>query len=235
MSAASNGEAKTLTDQVYHQIRRDIIEGTIAPDSKLHIEQLKKQYDVGATPIREALSRLSSDGFVITQGQRGFQAAPVSALDLADVTELRIMLEKRALRKSIELGDDQWESRVVATFYQLTKAEQNKDTIDAEEWEMRNRDFHHALISSCSSVWLTRFYNLLYDQHKRYRNLSLAANAKADTKRDLHAEHQRIFDAALARDADTACAEAEIHIRKTAEVTLAVMQQGEEQQLRISA
>lgn len=216
---------KTLTDSVYSQIREDIIRGKHAPETKLKIEQLKKSYGVGATPIREALSRLSSDGFVVNEGQRGFKSAPISTKDLLDVTELRVMLELKALKKSIEQGDDIWESRVVAAFYQLTKAEKNKSSENIDIWEQRNRDFHEALISACTSDWLIRFYNVLYDQHKRYRNISINSTDTINKDRDLHAEHQRIYDAAIARDADAACAEAENHIRKTAEVSLKVLQE----------
>jgi DNA-binding GntR family transcriptional regulator len=214
---------KTLTDSVYNRIREDIIQGELAPETKLRIEQLKKTYEVGATPIREALSRLSSDGFVTTEGQRGFRTAPISVKDLDDVTDLRVMLELRALKKSIESGDDDWESRVVAAFYQLTKAENNKTADNIEQWEQRNREFHEALISACTSTWLIRFYNVLYDQHKRYRNISLTSSSKINQARDLHGEHQRIYDAAIARDVDKACAESEDHIRKTAEVSRQVL------------
>lgn len=216
---------KTLTDSVYNRIREDIIQGQLAPETKLRIEQLKKTYEVGATPIREALSRLSSDGFVITEGQRGFRTAPISVKDLDDVTELRVMLELRALKKSIEMGDDDWESRVVAAFYQLTKAENNKTADNIDQWEQRNREFHEALISSCTSSWLIRFYEILYDQHKRYRNISLKSSAKINQERDLHGEHQRIYDAAIARDVEKACSESEVHIRKTAEVSRQVLEE----------
>ncbi len=60
-------EAKTLTDQAYQQLREDIVHGRFGPGDKLGIELLKRTYGVGATPLREALYRLSSDGFVLMQ------------------------------------------------------------------------------------------------------------------------------------------------------------------------
>lgn len=207
---------KTLTDYVYGQLRADIISGKLAPKSKLKIEHLRTEYRVGATPLREALSRLSSDGFVITEGQRGFRVSPISPEDLDDVTELRVTLELKALRNSLQHGKDDWESRVVATYYQLSKIEELDLFANLEVWEQRNHDFHWALISACTSKWLLHFYHILYDQHKRYRNISLVANLG---QRDVRREHQRIYDAALARDVDTACREVEAHIRQTADVT----------------
>ena len=207
---------KTLTDLAYSRLREDIIHGRHAPDAKLRVEHLRLEYELGATPLREALSRLSSDGLVVTAGQRGFRVAPISVQDLDDVTELRVTLELKALRESMILGDDAWESRVVASFHQLTKAETGEG-VDIETWERRNLQFHRALISACSSAWLLRFYAILYDQHKRYRNISL--RNQAPTGRDLHHEHQRIFESAMARDLETACAETDAHIRRTAEIS----------------
>ncbi|MES9878720.1 MAG: FCD domain-containing protein [Candidatus Sedimenticola sp. 1PA] len=213
---------KTMAGILYGQLREDIINGSLLPSSKLKIEPLRKQYDVGATPLREALSRLSADGFVVMEGQRGFRVAPISLSDLDDVTEMRITLELKALRNSILHGGDGWESRVVASYYQLRKLEENGPSEQIEVWEQRNHDFHAALISACTSKWLLRFYKILYDQHKRYRNISLTSNLG---QRDLPGEHKRIYEAALARDAENACQETEQHIRQTAGISRQVLQE----------
>jgi len=211
---------KTMTDTVYRQLRNDIIQGTLIPDSKLKIDHLRNEYDVGATPVREALSRLTSSGFVITEGQRGFRVAPISVEDLTDITEMRITLELKALRKSILTGGDDWESNVVASYYQLSKLEKLDISKNLDQWDERNQAFHSSLISACSSKWLMHFYKILYDQHRRYRNISLSDRGD---KRDVHSEHKRIYEAALERDADTACEETEVHIRLTANRTIEVL------------
>ena len=217
----SDGGPRTLTDQAYQRLRDDIIHGHLAPNTKLRIEPLRKQYGVGATPLREALSRLSADGFVTIEGQRGFKVADMTPEDLEDVTNLRVVLESQALTQSILKGDDAWEARIVAAFHSLSKIEESKGERDIQEWELRNSAFHDALTAACISQWLRRFYTILYDQHKRYRNL-----ARSDTagKRDLHAEHEAIYKAALARDVDAACKANEFHIRQTAEVVQRLME-----------
>ncbi|KAA6183184.1 FCD domain-containing protein [Thiohalocapsa marina] len=217
---ADTAAPKTLTDIAYARLRADIIGGRHPADAKLRVEHLRRDYGLGATPLREALSRLTSEGFVVTVGQRGFRVAPVSVEDLDDITDMRITLELKALRQSLERGDDAWESRVVAAYYQLSKAETGEE-FDFAAWEERNRAFHETLISACASPWLMRFHAILYDQHKRYRNISL--QTAAPVPRDVHQEHQRIYQAALARDADTLCTETQSHIRRTADITRAVL------------
>lgn len=214
-------EPKTLTDQAYKQLREDIIHGELDPGDKLRIEHLKQTYGVGATPLREALYRLSSDGFVQVQGQRGFSVAEMSPDELEEVTNLRVVLEGMALEESIKQSDDEWESRVVAAFHHLTKAE-GQDEPDIQELEVRNREFHQALISCCRSPWLMRFHGILYDQHKRYRNI---ARIDRGNRRDVHEEHTTICEAALAKDIKALLKANEQHIRRTAEVTGQVLKE----------
>ncbi|MES9863477.1 MAG: FCD domain-containing protein [Candidatus Thiodiazotropha sp. LLP2] len=221
--------ARTLTDQAYLKLRSDIIHGVLMPEEKLRIEHLRESYGVGASPLREALSRLTADGFVTAEGQRGFRVAPMSETDLADITRMRILLEKQALSQSIEHGDDAWESQIVATFYQLEKVEESEKR-DQAEWELRNHDFHEALIAGCTSKWLRRFYGILYDQHKRYRNIALST----EIPRDLHQEHEALRNAALARDKQLACDAIEQHIMRTAEITLRVLKEEADREKEIA-
>ncbi len=208
-------EQKTLTNQAYQLLREDIVHGKFKAREKLGIEFLKRTYEVGATPLREALYQLSADGFVHVQGQRGFRVADMTLNELTDITDLRVVLEGMALTQSIQNSDDDWESRVVAAFHHLTKAESQPEP-DIHEWEVRNREFHLALVSCCHSPWLMRFHEILYDQHKRYRNL---ARINRSTRRNVHDEHIAICDAALAKDIKTICEANEGHIRTTAEIT----------------
>ena len=214
-------EAKTLADQAYRRLREDIVHGVFPPGEKLRIEGLKQTYEVGATPLREALYRLSSDGFVSVQGQRGFRVSDMSLEELEDITNLRVILENMALTQSIENNNDEWESRVVAAFHHLTKAE-NPPEPDIHEWEERNRDFHLALVSCCESRWLMHFHEILYDQHKRYRNI---ARVSRNSRRDIHAEHTAICEAALAGNITALCQANEQHIRRTAKVTGKVLKE----------
>jgi len=209
----SHSQPKTLVESAYRNLRRDIIEGRLQPGEKLRVEHLKDNYGVGAGTLREALSLLISDALVVSQGQRGFRVSPVSIEDLEDITRTRVMLECEALRQSIAIGDDAWEGELIAAFHRLTKAEEKLGEPDArEEWEERNRVFHEVLISACPSRWIKHFLSILYHQAERYRRLSLALRP---IPRDVHAEHQELLDATLARDAERATAAMSEHILMT--------------------
>ncbi len=177
------------------------------------MEHLKDNYGVGAGTLREALALLISDALVISQGQRGFRVAPVSLVDLEDIANTRVMLEGEALRQSIRLGDDAWEGDLVSAFHRLSRSEEKLgDAAAWNEWEERNRVFHEVLIAACPSHWIKHFLGILYYQAERYRRLSLS---RRPVPRNVHAEHEGLFKAAIARRADEASAIMTDHILLT--------------------
>jgi len=196
---------RSLIEQAYRQLRRDIIEGRYAPGERLRVEHLKDDYQVGAGTLREALALLVSDQLVVPQAQRGFRVAPMSLADLEDLTRTRTLLECAAVRDSIRHGDDEWEARVVSAYHKLSRAEVRlqADPVAAfPEWEERNRAFHDALTSASPSRWIKHFQALLYQQAQRYRQLSAAMGRGPATS--VHEEHREIFEAVMARDVERA-------------------------------
>ncbi|VVE13272.1 transcriptional regulator [Pandoraea pneumonica] len=207
----------TLAQSAYLRLRSDIVEGVLAPGEKLRVEHLKDRYDVGAGTLREALALLVADALVVQHGHRGFRVTPISLADFIDITETRVQLETEALRQSITLGDDAWEANLTSAFHLLSLAEERLANGGAEafaQWEARNRAFHEVLIAACPSRWLHHFLAILYRQSERYRRLSITHQP---VPRDVHEEHQAIFDACLARDAGKAAEYLAAHIRKTLE------------------
>lgn len=224
--ASSNGTTATvpsITSRTYDSLRASILSGELAPGTKLKIDELKRLLSVGASPIREALSLLTSDHLVERIDQRGFRVAHVSETDFAELLKTRAWLEERALRESIANGDRAWEEAVVLAHYRLSKTprtpadEARANTAaprSSVEWERCHRAFHFALLAACGSAILLRFCGQLYDQNIRYRFLS---GRSAYPKRDINQEHADIMQAAIDRDADRAVQALLSHYRRTGE------------------
>ena len=92
MAPANNGSpvspsssGVTLAGTLAERLREEITGGRLTPGTKLHLEDLKETFGVSLSPLREALSRLSGEGFVVMQGQRGYSVAPISEAVLRDV------------------------------------------------------------------------------------------------------------------------------------------------------
>jgi DNA-binding GntR family transcriptional regulator len=210
----------TLADQTYHRLRRDIVDGRFAPSSRLHLAGLCRRYGVGMSPVREALARLSSEGFAIALSQRGFRVSPLNLEDLKDLTIAREKLEAEALRLSIENADESWRQGVTTSFDRLGRldralADRAAEIID--QWELANGDFHRALVAACPSQWLLRMRELLYGQSQRYRRFSVIRSANI---RRAHEEHRSIMEAALDRNAERACDLIRAHVLTTSQTVL---------------
>lgn len=210
----------TRATSVYDQLRGDLLAGTWEPDTKLAIEALAGFYATSATPLREALNRLVSDGLVARREQRGFVVAGISADDLDEITKTRCWLEAIALRESIAAHATAWEEALVLAHHRLAKTPRSLSEARFEDnpaWEPLHRAFHRALIAGCGSRWLLAFCDQLADQHHRYRRLSAP---RAFHKRGIKNEHQQLLEAALDGRADDAVALLRAHFERTARIIL---------------
>jgi DNA-binding GntR family transcriptional regulator len=214
-----NEEARTRAADVLTRMHADIITCRLKPGEPLRFEPLKELYGASFTTLREALTALTAEGLVLSEGQRGFQVAGVSRADLIDLTEARVLIERKLLQLAIEKGGDDWEVAAAAALHRMTLAEQRlgPEHALAIEWKLLHRQFHEALLSASGSPILLGMRTRLFARAERYRSLSSRFRR---IKRDKSGEHKTILDAALARKTDKALALIERHIRSTTEAAL---------------
>ena len=96
-TASSNGR-ETLASIAYQKLLDDIVGGQLQPGSKLRLHALTERYKVGNSPLREALNRLSANGMVQREENRGFRVSPASSEELSELIRTRCWLEELALR-----------------------------------------------------------------------------------------------------------------------------------------
>ncbi len=215
-------KSTTLSEEVCRDIRLDILECRLLPGAKLRISDLCDRFDVSLGAVREALARLTADGLVRSEAQRGFFVSPVSREELVDVTRVRVDIESLCLRSAMKVGDVAWESGIVAAYYRLSRVDERdpRDKIHLNKtWASLHAEFHEALVAACDSEWLLRIRTMLFEKSERYRKLSVPVRSG---DRDVNREHEALMDAVIARDAERACSEIAIHLQRTAEIILAV-------------
>lgn len=188
----------SATHRAYMALRQMIVTGALKPGEKLKIDALRKLLDTGASPIREALSLLTSDNLVERHDQRGFRTSEVSATNFEEILKLRCTLEDLALRESIANASEDWEENIVLAHHRMQRAKGS--TLEA--FEEQHKAFHMSLLANAQSPILVKFCSQLYDLNIRYRYL--AGNALNYQRRDVSDEHTGILEAAVARDAELA-------------------------------
>lgn len=210
-------EGETFASVAHTRLRGEIISGVFSGGEKLRVRQLCERYGFGISPVREALNRLSSDGFVVQSDLQGFRVAALSLDDLRELTRTRAWLNERALRESIARGDHAWEEAIVISHHRLSRTrrwlgEEASDGVNPE-WETAHRAFHTSLIAGCQSRWLIGYCEQLFDMADRYRHISRTAAARRSRGPD---EHRLIMEATIARDSDLAVSRLVEHFQKTA-------------------
>ncbi|MCV6824829.1 MULTISPECIES: GntR family transcriptional regulator [Halocynthiibacter] len=193
----------------YRQLRQLLLTGGLAPGEKLKIDRLRDVLDMGASPIREALSLLVSDQLVVRHEQRGFQAAEISRENFDEILNLRSTLESKALRQSMEQTTPEWVEELVLIHHRMSRMR----AVGTEEFEFEHKNFHMGLIGNCNSPLMMRICNQLYDLNIRYRYI--AARSDSYKGRNVDAEHQQILDSVIAENTDEAVRLLLLHYEKT--------------------
>lgn len=207
-------------DCAYELLKSDILNVKIPPDTPLKMTWVQKHYNVGSTPLREALTRLESDHLVILQPNKGYIVSPVSIDELMELYRARRLVKQHLLKESMLYGDKDWEADIVAMHYcfgrELSPADPGCDIEHFVIWAQAHDAFDNALLAAHRSPWLKRFYVLTTEHIRRHgRGLRLLmptvewqefANSvkKSQALRTLYAieTYTKLKDAVLNRDFD---------------------------------
>lgn len=193
----TSSRKETLSSRLAIRLREQILGGALPPGSKINLDRLREEHDSSISPLREAVSRLVSDGLVSFEDQRGYSVTPISAANLAEVTRLRAELEGLALETALREGDLDWESDVMRALYQLTHTRRDPAVpATLEAWEAAHSAFHRALVSGCNMPLLLHFCTMLHHLNDRYRRLFQPPGGDG---RNLDDEHRAIAEAATRR------------------------------------
>jgi DNA-binding GntR family transcriptional regulator len=161
-----------LRQQVYEQIKHDIITCKLAPGEPLSENQFLDRFKVSKTPIREALTSLVQDGLVEYTPNRGFMVTTVSVADIQEIFEARIFFEAELFRLAVKNISD-------AEIDELEKQSQmdgdSKSPDYAEAFLESNRKFHVALAAAGRNSRLLWYYETLMNEAQRlfYMDISL--------------------------------------------------------------
>jgi DNA-binding GntR family transcriptional regulator len=176
----------TLVDDVCERLRDAILNGDMQPGERLSMGGLEERFGVSHTPIREALRRLESEGFVIATPQRAAVVAGVDPQDLDGLYDVRRMIEVPTARRAVEHRTPE----------SIAKARQALEVLEKSAPDVRNsavwrdhRLFHWALLEAGATIWIRRTLDPLWAASERYVRLfasSTISPAMEDHRRFVH-------------------------------------------------
>lgn len=214
----SNPLPATAGETAYERIRHDIVFGGLAPGSRLKLDRMRLAYGASISTLREILSRLSAEGLILAEGQRGFSVPPVSQQDFRGIAAMRELLETHAMAMSFRQGDVEWEAAVMAAHHRLTRLEarmQSGDRSASEQWKRYDWEFHRALLAACGSTELLAAHARIFDLYLRYQMIAVIYRGEIAAT-----EHRELAAFALARDHEGASRVLHRHINACVEHTI---------------
>jgi DNA-binding GntR family transcriptional regulator len=214
-------QGRSLTEDVYQDLRRRILHGELEPGARVHLGDFAQSSDVSLGVVREAVTRLASEGLLHATPQSGFRVPTLSAEHLADLTWARCQIEGLTVGESVAHGDTDWEAHLVAAHHVLSVTATVSNESVNPAWMNAHRAFHSALAAGCPNATLLDIRQRLFDEAELYRHWSARAPG---SKRDVAAEHAELLAAALNRDSDVAVRLIQQHLRHTARLAVEATQ-----------
>ena len=199
-------EYMPLRDLVFTTLRQAILKGELLPGERLMEIQLAEKMGVSRTPIREAIRKLEREGLVIMVPRKGAEVAGISEKMLRDVLEVRMTLEKLALRLAFKRqGTDLIEKLEAAeqAFQDAIEGEKLIDMAEADE------QFHFLIYEAADNDKLRELLNSLKENMYRYR---LEYLKDENYRRSLMEEHNAIIEAFKANDLEKGLDVTDTHI-----------------------
>ncbi|OLM17055.1 MULTISPECIES: GntR family transcriptional regulator [unclassified Pseudonocardia] len=205
----------TGAERAYEAVRAAILEGEFRPGDKLAESSLAQRLDLSRTPVREALRRLSLDGLVEIEANRGARVIRWDADDLGEVFALRAVLESHAAGRAAELRTDEQLARIERA---LTAMDALGDRTDPEAIERRsvhNAELHDGIVEAARSPRLPQLLQQLVSVNAIARNFGQYSPAELERSQR---QHHDIVSAIRRRNAELARAAMTTHLLSSSEV-----------------
>lgn len=196
-------------ERAYKAIRKQLVEFRLKPDQRINEMELAKSLGVSRTPIREALNRLASEGFVMLTPNRGFFFKALDIDSLINLYELRAIIECGAFTLMCERATDADRQRL-KSFWDSVKT--NYRERDPDDILVLDEGFH-LLIAELSGNPET--VNQLKAINARIRFIRRIQIQHVSHDRDMVNAHSQIVEAAMNRDIAAGTALLKAHLEMT--------------------
>ncbi len=199
------GDKQQLSEKVASYVREAIMVGELTADSHIRTEHLAEELGVSATPVREALMILHSEGSVRWVPRRGYRVVPMTAGDVTDLFEVQAFIAGELAARAAELLSDSEIERITKVQSELEAAAHEGDVRHVDEL---NHEIHRTINRASDSHRMTTLLNLTV----QYVPLNFFGTIRGWAEASAH-DHSAIFEPLSARDPVAARTAMVEHIR----------------------
>jgi DNA-binding GntR family transcriptional regulator len=205
-SAGTATKPPPAAERVYTFVKEAVLERRYEGGTLLNEGELAEAVSVSRTPVREALLRLEAEGLLKLYPKKGALVLPVSAQEIADVVETRLLVELHAVTKVVPAP-----ARLIVRLEELLEEQRGHQAAgDLAAFALADRCFHAEIVRASGNRILTHLYDQLRDRQLRMGVATM--HAEPDRIAKNIAEHTEILDALRGGDARSASALVERHV-----------------------
>ena len=188
-------EVKQLRDIIFEHLRQEILDGNLKPDERLIERDIATKLNVSRTPIREALRKLESEGFVEHVPRKGVIVHGFNSTEIEEIYDIRKELECLVVRKAI-LNITDHDIQILKVILEDLDNEKKADQVQITAQGLH--EFDEVILNMTKMPLLKNFVHSLKDSLMRYQKINLS---HAPRRKNAIDEHKAILQAIIARDA----------------------------------
>ncbi|MBG9547148.1 GntR family transcriptional regulator [Cytobacillus firmus] len=210
----------SIRERVYLHIKDLILDGEFKAGDRLVERELAERLNISRTPIREALFRLESQGFVKTVPRKGVIVADISEKEIIEVFTILSSLEVLAAKLAVQKLDEEMESKFTDSIQKVKEYLKNPEEDAAE----LHRELNHLLYSSAKNVKLYEMLSGLSDYIRAFAKIGHKNPGRAKQSME---EHLKIMEAIVNKEMEMAEYLTKIHIENSKKAYIEAVQQNE--------
>jgi DNA-binding GntR family transcriptional regulator len=204
-------EREVLSERVKDRILTWILEGELAPGSRIVETRVARQLGMSQAPVREALRGLATLGFVEMEPYRGSRVRKPTKEEMTQAIEVRAELEALAGRLAAQRRSDSCVEELEQLYAEMLEA---ADRDDAHDHAVKNTEFHALIVDAAGNRTLKRVWSMLEPFSRTYVTATMPGI-------DLHwlaDRHRAVIDAIAAGDAAAAAETLRVHAAEAADL-----------------
>ena len=164
VAARRRAPPRSLAERAYERLVREITRLELAPGEVLADKALTERFEIGRTPMREALQRLAREGLVVHLPNRGMFVSEISATSVRQIYEFRALIDGHAARLAATRASES-EMDDLRTLHEALVVATERDDIDA--YVVMDRLFHEVLAEAAQNVYLEEVVPRIFNLHLR--------------------------------------------------------------------
>ena len=209
----------SVVDRVYEQLKAMTVSYQLKPGERLNEGELAKRLGVSRTPLREALNRLNTEGFLRSSPGKGFFCRELNAHEIFDLYELRKSIEVAAVRLAVKRAKDEDIAALLA-FLDATGPDPGERS--SVELVRLDETFHERLMTMSGNTEMLRVLRNVNARIRFVRWIDMDRINRTSTQ----AEHRAVLQALQARDERACVSVLERHIDRRLDTITSAIKEG---------